>query len=343
MADLTTRPTRLLGFAPRDTGEHLAGALNALSGPRVQAIHGPTLSAFLQDEPSTPLPQRGRRALLEALQSVHQRLELACLQGPFLPADPASATCPAKQVHALLQQLWPNLEMALAEFGARRQWDLVARWSPQAVLAHHRATLSEVAATHNSASLASTVAAILKQVRDRRAALLSDALTTAGLALAPSGGSMTETELSWTVLTPPCGDHTIEAALLGVPSQEVTDMDVDLRGPMPPVSFHAVRLLRIAPSEAANSWRLLDLPERVDPSALHRQWRALAATCHPDRSVNETAAAERFVALGAAYRLLRPLVGPGGTTLRALLRQNGYRIEVPETTSTACPEVEAAA
>jgi hypothetical protein len=281
--------------------------------------------------------------MLEGLQATHRRLEQACQRAPFLPADPASACCPEMQLRSLIDETWPALAQALTIYGARHQWDLAVRWTPETVLTTQRATLADIAARGDAPQLASAVATVLRQSRERREHLLSAALSEAALGLMSASAAVTETELMWTVLLPRQGEGAIEAALMAIPSHEVSGVEVDLKGPMPPVSFHAVRVILAEQADIARSWRLLELPERVDTDALHRQWRALAALSHPDRVPNDPDGTARFTSLGAAYRLLRPQVGARSTTLRALLRQNGYRIEVPEVPVPSLHQAEVAA
>lgn len=194
----------------------------------------------------------------------------------------------------------------------------------------------------NPAALADAVAAALRGERDRREAALLAVLTPAVLAIAPGGAAAAETELSVTVLVRPGGEAALEAALERLPAEQAEDAAIDMRGPLPPLSFAAVRLAAAAPDAIAAAWHLLDLPGHVDMPGLHRQWRLCAAARHPDRAATGNGQAGNGEA-GAlsdvtdAYHLLRGLLrepaggGGGGEscTLPGLLRRAGPRLIVP--------------
>ena len=343
MADVSMAPTRLLGFAGLADIDGLRAAMAAVPGPPLRAVCGPTVAALIQDEPATPLARRGRKALLSGLQAVHRRLEIACQFGPFLPMDPGAACCPASAINALLELSWEDLGARLAQLGAVHQWDLVISWPPEAVLATQRETLQEAAAKGDPALLAQAVQALLRAEHAARSAVVLQALNRHVLAIALGSTAGGETEITTTVLVPRGREDLIEAALGQLPPAQVAGASADLRGPMPPVSFHPVRLTRVEAGDIARSWRVLGLPEKVDLTLLHRQWRALAASAHPDRRPGLPASAEAFTEITEAYRLLRPLLRAEPRTLRSLVRQAGYRLVLPELAPVAVQVVEHAA
>ena len=328
MASLNLRPIRLLGFAHRCDTARLEQALGQLPGPVLHTLPDDDVTAFLQDEPPTPKSRQGRKALLEGLQVVHRRLEAACALGAFLPMDPAHASCTAGQVAPLLEEHWSALTEALSAYGPHQQWDVALRWSAEPVLHSARDSLSKVGASGDRAALAEAVAAVLRRVRDSRATALTEAMAKTTLAQTDSRFA-TDTDVAITVLVPRLGESAIEQALMAMPAALTEGVEADLRGPMPPVSFHAVRLLRIEQGETARSWQLLGLPEQADAQILHRCWRDRASACHPDRQPLATASSETFADLGRAYQLLRPQLGASRTTLRALSRRNDLHLSVP--------------
>lgn len=343
MADVSMAPARLLGFAGLADIDGLRAALAAVPGPPVRAVCGPTVAALIQDEPATPLARRGRKALLSGLQVVHRRLEIACQFGPFLPMDPGAACCPASAISALLDLSWDGLGDRLGQLGALHQWDVVISWPPEAVLATQRETLQDAAAKGDPALLAQAVQALLRAEHAARSALVLQALNRHVLAIAAGATAGGETEITTTVLVPQGREDLIEAALGQLPPAQVAGASADLRGPMPPVSFHPVRLTRVESADIARSWRVLGLPEKVDTTLLHRQWRALAASAHPDRRPGLPASAEAFTDITEAYRLLRPLLHAEPRTLRSLVRQAGYRLVLPDLAPVAGQVVEHAA
>lgn len=326
---MPSETARLLGFAPRKGAERLVAALGFIAGPPVAACHGPRVVTLLQAEPAAPLQTEGRAALTERLLTVQRRLEVACRAGLFLPMDPAAACCPAGALPALLAPAQDALADALAAHGGGQQWDIVLRWSAQAVLLRHQTELA-CSAPGGPGVLADAAAGVLLRERGRREAELLNALDQVVRAFAPRGASASETEIAVTVLVDAGAEAPVEAALNRLPESD--EAAIDMRGPLPPLSFHAVRLKSVDAQAVRKAWAALDLPERADLAALHRQWRHCAAAVHPDRrgpghlvSVSD---------LTAAYRLLKPLMTaePGGQfqTLNALLRHAGLRLAVPE-------------
>jgi hypothetical protein len=109
------------------------------------------------------------------LKSVQCRLEVACQAGPFLPMDPAAACCPTKSVPRLLANEWDALAVALARDGARQQWDIELRWTPEDVVARHRSKIAPAAALGPQA-LADVVGVVLRNERVQRETALLTAL-----------------------------------------------------------------------------------------------------------------------------------------------------------------------
>lgn len=339
MAEMNMRPMRVLGFASLAGSTSLQKALAAVDGPPVQVHRGPGIVALLQPELPKPLIRRGQKAMLAGLHTVQRRLEEACQAGPFLPMDPSAACCPAGAVDALLETAWPALEAALAAFGTRHQWDVILRWQPEAVVAQRRAEIAEAASGRGPVALAEAVAAVLRAERGRREAALVAALSPAVLQLAAGGAAGTETEVAVTVEVSAHGEAAIEAALGTIAPEHTVGASVDMRGPLPPLSFAAVRLVSVEQSEIASAWHRLGLPEKADTTVLHQAWRQRAAAAHPDRRpTNEGADAAASVAdLTEANTLLRPLLAAeaGPQSLRSLLRRAGHRLVVPAAASVA--------
>jgi hypothetical protein len=323
------RPTRLLGFAPIEGLDALQSALKAVPGPALWVERGEDVAALVQAEPHAPLIRRGRKALLEGLHTVQRRLEVACQSGPFLPMDPAAATCPTGTLTRLLSAMWPALSAALHRHGRTQQWDVVLRWSPEAVVAAHRAELAETMMSAGKSALAEAVAGVLRADRARREAALLASLSSAVLAIAPPIG--TDTEVALTVLVRSDEAASMEAALESLSGPAVADASLDLRGPLPALSFFAVRLATVEQGQVASAWRRLDLPERIDLSTLHRQWRQRAAALHPDRwQGTETLDVNAVSDVTEAYRTLRSLLpGSDSVTLADLLSRAGYRLVLP--------------
>lgn len=341
MAEMSMTPVRLMGFAGLAGIEKLRAAMAAIDGPPLRLVRGPAVAALVQDEPATSPARRGRKALLTGLQTVQRRLEVACQAGPFLPMDPGAAICPAASVDALLDLAWDGLATCLTQTGDTHQWDIVIRWAPDAVLAPRRAALAEVAGKGDPALLADAVKSALQAEHAARCAALLEALHRHVLAVAPVTGTGNDTEIAVTVLVPRGQESHIELALGEIPAALVAGADADLRGPMPPVSFHAVRLASVDTADMTRAWRLLSLPEKVDQTLLHRQWRAMAAASHPDR--HQGASAEAFTDITEAYRLLRPLLDTEPRSLRSLLRHEGHRLVLPACAPAAGQNVEHAA
>jgi hypothetical protein len=341
MAVMTGQAVRFLGFAPRAGADALRSALARVPGPAVRVQAGPAVAALLQVEPDMPAVSRGQKALLAQLHTIQRRLEIACQTGPFLPMDPSAACCPPGAVAKALNDAWDDLAGALEWHGSNHQWDIVLRWSPEAVVARHRDTIAEAAAGRGPTGLADAVAATLRADRVRREQALTDVLAPAVLAFAPGGPAASDSEVAVTVLLRADGEAAVEAALGGLDEADAT---LDMRGPLPPLSFAAVRLAVTQAQEVVRAWDALDLPSRIDPDGLHRRWRLLAASAHPDRQPAADAAAAGAAVSGmtAAYHLLKGLAPASSQAidLDGLLRRAGHRLVVPSFPKAAAEQPE---
>jgi hypothetical protein len=321
----------LLGFAAEAQGAALLAAMRAVPGPAVSVTRAGGLACLAQaDAARFSFGLGGRAAALQRLRTVQMRLEAACVLGPFLPADPAHARCARGAVAGLLAAAAAGIAEALAGPGTRHQWDVVLRWQGDAVVAARRAEIAAAAdaAGGGRTALAEAVEAALARERLQREAALRAAVAPVAVAVAAAGAGATETGL--TVLLPADGgEAALEAALNALPDGVTANGTIDMRGPLPPVSFAAVRIDRAAPAEVAQAWRTLALPERVDAAGLRRHWRDCAARMHPDRAGGEDVA---MASAGAAFRLLRDLLPAGdgalAWSLPALQRHAACRMSV---------------
>jgi hypothetical protein len=154
--------------------------------------------------------------------------------------------------------------------------------------------------------------------------------------MAPAGAGDTETGL--TVLVEADGEAALEAALEALPADIAADATINMRGPLPPLSFAAVRIDRAAPAEVADAWRQLALPEHVDAAVLQQHWRDTAFRLHPDRSAGDGGL---MAQAGAAFRLLRDLLPAEGAgqawSLPALQRHAACRMRLAAPALDAAP------
>lgn len=328
---MSSRSARLLGFAPLAGLDALRTALNAVAGAQVHACHGPGLVALLQQEPEAPLFGGDRNAMAARLLTVQRRLEIACQAGPFLPMNPAAACCPAEAISHMLEPAWDALAATLTAQGRRHQWDVALRWAAEPVVARHRTELA-AAAGQGKAALAEAVRAALLVERSRREAALLTALAPAVLAFASGGVACTDTEVAVTLLVNADAETPVEAVLEALPADHAEDASIDLRGPLPPLSFSAVRIVTAETHDISRAWQLLGLPDRVDLATLRRQWHQGASAVHPDRRFDKGTVT--VAELTSAYRLLRPLLpndaGAKFQTLNSLLRHAGPRLIMPD-------------
>ncbi len=323
----TYTATRLLGFVPLSGLSSLLMALNAIPGPLVAAHHGPTLAALIQPEPITPLLRRNRTEIAAGLLAVQRRLEVACQAGPFLPMDPAAACCAADATAFVLATAWNALAIALSQHGRHQQWDIVLRWKAEPIVARNRDTLA-AAAPFGPQALADSIQAVLRADRNRREAALLQALAPAVIATAANGAAGADTELCLTVLVTASGDAAVEAALDSLDAENTENATIDMRGPLPPLSFNAVRLATRTVPSVGLAWQVLGLPDRADRATLHRHWRQHAAVAHPDRHSDPV---DRSLAdLTDARHLLRDLLPDNGfATLADVLAKAGPRLVIP--------------
>jgi hypothetical protein len=127
---------------------------------------------------------------------------------------------------------------------------------------------------------------------------------------------------------PSAGEQALEAALNALPPEMTVNTTIAMRGPLPPLSFAAVRIDSASASDVARAWRALELPAQVDAVSLRRHWRDRAAVLHPDRGAGENGP---MAAAGAAFRLLRDLLpeaAPQSWSLPALQRHAACRMRI---------------
>lgn len=244
---------------------------------------------------------RGGPALARTLARRQLRLERAGLAGRFLAADPATACCTLDEVRALLPAEAAPLAEAVRRHGALRQWDLVVTWPAEALLAPQRDALAAAAAAGRD-TLAAAVRGALAAAKEQRLSVLAAALRGVAMEMAPLAGEATAG--GFTVLLDPARLPALEAALGALPATLFGAARADLRGPMPALSFAAVRL-RPAQDMAA-AWTTLALPASVSGPELQAHWRRAARAHHPDHGGGDggamAAATGAFRAVQAALR-----------------------------------------
>jgi hypothetical protein len=312
---------RILGYAPLNGLDRLLAALNTVPGPTVAAWHGSGLAVLLQAEPEDGAPCTWQTPQTADPMGVQRRLELACHNGPFLPQDPAAATVSSDIVLPLLASAYPALDSALFTHGTHHQWEILLRWPPDIICARHDCP------------------ATVRAERTRQEARLLNALSRAVLAFASDGEQGSDTAISVTALVEAGREHRMETALEAL---EEPDLGIELRGPLPPVTFSSVRIANTEAIEISGAWQTLELAARTDRIRLQQQWRSLAASLRPDRQSHRlSGAAPGIAGLTDAYRMLRSLLpaNNASATLPETLRLAGPRLIVPEAPVFVAPPV----
>ncbi len=336
---------RLLGFTRAANADALLQALRQTSGPALrvwfQAGHDTgrdtSVAALGQNEPGrAPWTMLDRAGLLAGLRAVQTRLERACITASFLPLDPAAAVVPEAAVPGLLAASVPRLHDAIADAGKLHQWDVVLRWSAEAVVAAKRAEIADEAARPGQdgdvcrAAMAQAVSNALGRERAMREAALRAALAPAVLRMAELGNGPAQTGL--TVLVPAGGEAAIESALQTMPDSASALAEIDLRGPLPPVSFAAVRVTQAEPGDIARAWRLLAMPDTADAARLRAAWVAAANCVHPDHA-GPASTGDAMADVNGAYRLLCAASSAhartAGWSLRQLQRRAALHLTTP--------------
>lgn len=318
----------LLGFVAADRAASVQAAMDALPGPRLSAHRCGAVAAIAQlaDAPRRALLlARDRARLLSGLLAVQRRLEAACQAGPFLPADPGAPALRSGELPDLLGAAAPALIAALAREGRRHQWDVVLRWPADAVLEPRRAALQGL----SRALLAEAVHAALAGERAARRAALLAALRPMVLDIAEAEPVAEDTACGATVLVAADGEAAIEAALGALPAAMQHRATADLRGPLPPIAFAAVRVAELAEGEVERAWSALGLPEQIAPEDLPAKWREVASRLHPDRAGPDADPA-RFAEAQDAYRLLARFAGAGAPLSRRTLARGRRHLLLPE-------------
>jgi hypothetical protein len=303
----------LLGVAAAADAGQLATLLARIPGPPVTIEASAGLVAVAQTV-SEGFLARATGTLKRDLTTLQARLEAACLHGPFLAAEPAAARLGLADIGPLLTADAAMLAQALAHHGARHQWELVLRWVPERVLEGRREAIKQqvAAAGGGRTALGQAIGAALAEEQAMRSAALAEAMSAVVVAMQP-GQPGSETEARLSVLIEHGTERLLEGALAGLPAQVTDGASADLRGPMPPVNFAALRVLRPDAAACVRAWDALGLPTMIEPNELPALYRRLAYVLHPDRAgMPDAAAASGTGNAGApmaevadAYRLLR--------------------------------------
>lgn len=240
------------------------------------------------------------------------------MAGPFLPASPAAALCPAAELPVLLAAAAPRLHIALAEDAGTHQWQLTLRWPREALLAARKPMLDSTACATPQLRAEACHQALQDELA-YRGAVLDAALAPAVRSLqrqpAPPGPEAeAEAALHYLLLIPRDGEAAIEAVLQALPLALSRGAMADLHGPMPPVHFHAWQVAEADEQALRTAWSLLGLPEKVDLQALRRRWHSQRAEPAPSRLAPALAAAELDASDLAALlpRARRRLIPCGG-------------------------------
>jgi hypothetical protein len=316
---------RLLGLVPAETAADLAARL----GAEVRCVPLGAVAALLQpaEAPArTLLLNRDRSALLRQLAALQKRLELLCQAGPFLACDPGMAISPEVELVAMLQSAQGELGPALQRHGSRHQWDVILRWSPEAVLSARRNELQP----GPRRAMAEAIAALLQtEVAARRTALAA-ALRPCALGMAEAAPVQGDAETGVTLIIPAGGEAMIESALGSLPGFATADARCELRGPLPALIQGALRILPCDPAALGAAWDRLALPESLEAGELTPRWRSLATRLHPDTGAPGASTAAMAEA-SAAYRLLRQQVQrqSGPLSRKALLSRPSRYLDIP--------------
>lgn len=241
-------------------------------------------------------------SLKRDLMALQRRMETACQIAPFLPCDPSAAKLPMREMGALLAAGGGALAEALSRHGSRHQWEVALKWSAEPVLSARRDQVAEAARKGGGGreALAAAVGAALAEDQAMRSHALAEALAPISLAAQP-GQAASETEARFTVLIERGTERLIEGALAGLPGAVTHAASADLRGPMPPIAFAAMRVQRPDPAACRKAWDALGLPAMIEAAELPALYRRLAFVLHPDRGGAAPAMAEA----AEAFRLLR--------------------------------------
>lgn len=303
----------LLGVAAAADAGQLATLLARIPGPPVTVEASAGLVAVAQTVHEGFLA-RATGTLKRDLVTLQTRLEAACLHGPFLAAEPGAARLALSDIAPLLSADAAMLAQALSHHGARHQWELVLRWVPERVLENRRDAIRQqvAAAGGGRAALAKAIGDALAEEQAMRSAALAEAMSAVVVAMQP-GQPASENETRLSVLIEHGTERLLEGALAGLPAQVTDGASADLRGPMPPVNFAALRVLRPDAAACVRAWDALGLPTMIEPMELPALYRRLAYVLHPDRAgMHDAAAANNAGNSGApmaevadAYRLLR--------------------------------------
>lgn len=282
----------------------------------VYTIRYAGLSAVISDVGANNFQGMSRENALQRL-AAHQRVIEAVMHDyPVLPVKFGTILPNEASVHSSLAQGATLFKAALAQFGDKRQIEVVVLWDLPKIFAAigaepEIATLkAEIVSRPTEATLAERVAfgqAVQASLVRRRAAL-------SGQVLAMLDGVARDI-----VVNPTMDDSMAVNLAILIDQAQSAELDERLRrldqaldsqcqircvGPLPPYSFATVAIQAFAfePIDAAR--RRLELNEVVAGSEIKHAYRAHAALTHPDLNGRDADAEERMAALTKDYKLL---------------------------------------
>ncbi|MGL4444449.1 MAG: GvpL/GvpF family gas vesicle protein, partial [Alsobacter sp.] len=290
---------RLIGIATPDAATKLL-ALPAFKARKVSAVEALGLAALLLPDAKPRIAWlQTRKAEMEGLLSFQKLLEATVGVAPLLPAAYGSERIDAPQALALLTTHGRAMGEALSETGGLVQFQIEARWDPQAALARLKA---EGAFAGFDASDRKVFGAAIQARMEAERASLSDTfhgfLKAAGrdaLRLPLADETMV---LNAAVMIDRAGEAALDAAVARIDAA-MPGLKIRYLGPLPAVSFASIAIQSPTEGALARARVVLGVTADAAPEAIKRAYRDGMRTAHPDHGGD--AAGEAAAALASAH------------------------------------------
>jgi hypothetical protein len=268
-----------------------------------------SLSALVLPVPTVRFWQSRRRRELEGMVELQRVMEAVIATGPLLAAQPGTRLEDPAEAVSLLAPASVRLEEAFHAFGALRQFQVTVRWDPKAVLAALAERGVFAAPTTDRVEFGKAIRARLLEEKGRLSRFVRDRLAAAAR----------------DVVSMPVAEEDVVADAVVLVDAETAALDLELQriddvlpgasivrcvGPLPAVSFAAIRIDRIDDEHVSGARRLLGVKDSAACEDLRSAYVHAARATHPDTGAG--VGTEAFAAAREAYNLLSSITGQSG-------------------------------
>jgi hypothetical protein len=280
---------------------------------RVSLLEQGGLGAIVGAPPEDGFQELSRERALRLLLGHQEVLEAAMVKAAVLPVKFGTIAPHKTAVQSLLRQKKDMLAELLAEFGGRRQIEILVSWQPEAVFAGI-AGEPEIIEARNSAQasqdktaavrLGHTVKAAFERHRERLKTRIEEALKPLTIDLVFNTPMDDRMAVNLAVLISEADSERLQAAVEELDAEFGGRLTFRCVGPLPPASFATLQVSFPSVQAISRARQVLGLTGPSSQEDITSAFRRLALEHHPDLAEAGEESAKQMAELTAAYRLL---------------------------------------